>query len=57
MSHPSEWLKSKRQETATADEAMEKGAPSCPVVGVQAAAATLENSMGGPQRVKNGAAL
>ena len=52
----SEWLKLTSQETTDVGKDAEKGEPSYPptlLVGLQADAATLENSMEVPQKVEN----
>ena len=51
--HLSEWPKSTIQETTSIGEDMEKKEPSCTVGGNQTLAATVENSMEIPQKVKN----
>ena len=49
----SKWLKLTTQEITDVGENVEKREPSCTVVGMQTAAATLENCMGVPQKIKN----
>ena len=48
-----EWWKLTRQETTNVREDVEKGEPSCIVGGMWTGAATLENCVEVPQRVKN----
>ena len=52
-----EWLKLASQELTDAGEDAEKGEPSYTAGGMQAGAATLENSMEVPQKVANRATL
>ena len=56
-SHQWEWGKLARQETANVGEDVEKGEPFCTLVGMWTGAATLENCVEVPQRVKNRTAL
>lgn len=53
----SECLKLITQETTGVGEDVEKGNPLTFLVGMQSGAATLENSMEIPQKVKNGTTL
>ena len=53
MLHLLEWLFSKRQETTSVDENVEKGNPSALLVGVYMDAAIMENSMEVPQKKIN----
>ena len=53
-SHQSEWPSLKSQQTTSAGKVVEKIEP---LVGMQTGAATVENSMGFPQKTKNGTAL
>jgi len=56
--HLSEWLKSTAQETTGAGKDVEKKEPPLILlVGMQTGAATVENSMEVPQKVKNGTTL
>ena len=57
MSHQSEWLKLTSQGMTDAGEDAERGDPPTLLVGMQAGAATLENSMDVPQKVDNRATL
>ena len=57
-SHLSEWLKLTTQGTTNVGKDVEKGCnPLTPLVGIQTSAATLENSMEVPQKIKNITAL
>ena len=51
--HLSEWLTRTTQETTDVDEDAKKGNSLTLLVGMQTGAATLENSMEFPQKVKN----
>ena len=56
-SHLSEWLRPTRRETKGVSEAVEKGEPSCLLVGMQTGAVAVENSMEVLQKVKNRATI
>ena len=47
----------KNQQTTSAGEDVDKGKPFALLVGMQTGAATVESSMGIPQRIKNGSAF
>ena len=53
----SEWPSSINQQTTSAGEDVEKGEPFCTVVRMQIGAATVENSMELPQKIKSGTAF
>ena len=53
----SEWPSSVNQQTTSAGENVEKGNPFALLVQMQIGAASVENSMELPQKIKNGTAL
>ena len=53
----SEWLPSINQQTTNVDEDVEEREPPCSVVGLHIGAATMENSMEFPQKIKNSTGL